>query len=618
MGSVQTSGLDPFAGPGEMRARCRAFDWASTPFGPVDAWPPHLRTAASMVLSNGFSMVLHYGPAAVQLYNDACIPSLGSEHPNALGRPLFDSFPETRASVEPLHARVYNGETVTLVHQGFPVSRGGGIREAFFTFSYSPLVSESGETVGVVVTALETTAQVEAEAARIDADAANRTKADFLATMSHELRTPLNAIGGYAELMELGIRGPITEEQRSDLRRIQASQRHLLGLVNEVLDLARIDSGELELDVTPVRAGDTVDAALSLVRPQATLKALQIAEADGGALERAYLGDEPRVRQVLVNLLANAVKFTATGGEISVKCELSESPPAQTALASRSPYVVVHVRDNGVGIAPDQLTRIFEPFTQAEGGLTRTRGGTGLGLAISRRLARLMGGEITVQSSPRAGSTFSLWLATPDLRSRPRDTNGTGPHADTDSHVVPAARNQTLRAPLTPPRPMFAVPVDEALAVIRVGDLLIHEVQAVIDGYVARLHDSAAIPTQARSIAELEDHCASFVLEIALALRTMGDATGESAARLRDGTAIMALVAERHGAQRAGMGWSEDAIHAEFRILDDVLRETVHRTTSLAHTHAQTAARISTIVAQLLEQGKRLSISGYRLARSME
>ena len=443
----------------------------------------------------------------------------------------------------------------------------------------------------------ERAARAEAEAARSAAEAANRAKAEFLATMSHELRTPLNAIGGYAELLELGIRGPVTEQQRVDIRRIQQSQRHLLGLVNEVLDLARVDSGELKVERAAVRAGDTVDAALALVRPQAAAKGLALSEACAGAADRPYLGDEPRVRQVLVNLLANAVKFTGSGGRVAVTCALTADPPAGATLASDTPYLALRVEDTGVGIAPDQLERIFEPFTQAEGGLTRPRGGTGLGLAISRRLARLMGGDLTVESRPGVGSAFTLWLPTPERRASAR--------------VGPASRAVARPERDTPP----AAPAVEVPGLAPMGDALVAQVEPVLRAWMACLRADPDIPAAGRSDAELEDHGATFLTDVALAVRTMGQPGGEPAALLRDGTAILTLIAERHGAQRARLGWPEAAITREFALLGTVLDRTVRQLAAAGDADDGAAAeRAAAVVARLLDQAARTSLGGHRLA----
>ena len=525
-----------------------------------------------------------------------------------LGRPFREAVPEIggQGLIE-LMDRVYRSGEPFFAHERLVrLDRDGDgvLEDYYFDVGYQPLRDEAGSVYGVASVSREVTREVvarrEVEAARADAERAreaaeqaNRAKAEFLATMSHELRTPLNAIGGYAELLELGLRGPVTEQQRTDLARIQQSQRHLLGLVNEVLDLAKVDSGELRVERATVRAGDTVDAALALVRPQAAAKALALAEACGGAVDRPFLGDEPRVRQVLVNLLANAVKFTAPGGHVSVTCALTDAPPAGAALAPDTPYVALRVEDTGVGIAPDQLARIFEPFTQAEGGLTRPRGGTGLGLAISRRLARLMGGDLTVESRVGSGSAFTLWLPTPERRAHPR------PHAAT---AGPERR--------TPPAPRAV----EAPGVAQIGEALVAEVGPVLRAWVGRLRADPQIPdAAARSDAELEDHAATFVTDVALALRTMGQPSGEPAALLRDGTAILALIAERHGAQRARLGWPEAAVAREHALLAEVLDAAVRRLAEVVDVDAAAAARALEVVTSLLAQAARLSVGGYRL-----
>jgi PAS domain S-box-containing protein len=229
------------------------------------------------------------------------------------------------------------------------------------------------------------------------AETANRVKGEFLAAMSHELRTPLNAIGGYAQLMELGIGGPVTAEQRQHLERIQRSQQHLLGIINDILNFSRIEAGQLEYHIEPVALCDVLDTGTAMVTPQAAGKRLALHIARCGA-DVVALADRSKVEQVLLNLLSNAVKFTPAGGEI----ELSVGMDGNS--------VWVKVRDSGVGIAPEYIDTIFSPFTQVGRTLASPKEGTGLGLAIARDLARAMKGDLSVVSEPGVGSTFTLRL----------------------------------------------------------------------------------------------------------------------------------------------------------------------------------------------------------------
>ena len=253
---------------------------------------------------------------------------------------------------------------------------------------------------GAIVAWVGSNTDVEDERrARADAESANRAKSDFLAVISHELRTPLNAIGGYTELIELGIRGPVTPEQRTDLERIRRSQRHLLGLIDGVLSYARVDAGVMRYSVEDVQLDDVLATCEALTAPQVLAKELTLNFIDRDPMLTAR-ADSEKVHQVVLNLLSNAVKFTDRGGHISLSCEACD--------ATR---VLVRVADTGHGVAADQLERIFQPFVQVEDVmLTRKHEGTGLGLAISRDLARGMGGDLTLESTPGVGSTFTLAL----------------------------------------------------------------------------------------------------------------------------------------------------------------------------------------------------------------
>jgi signal transduction histidine kinase len=238
--------------------------------------------------------------------------------------------------------------------------------------------------------------------ARTDAEAANRAKSDFLAAMSHELRTPLNAIGGYAQLLEMGLHGPVTDAQREALGRIELAQRYLLRLVNDVLNVERLQRGHLEYDLQSIALPSIVAEVEALIRPQFRAKSRQYeAKIPPECIVRA---DGDTGAQILLNLLSNATKFTPGGGRVTLEC-------IQRADGTGDPDIVcVRVADTGVGIPREKLDAVFEPFVQVDTSLTGRAAGAGLGLAISRDLARGMGGDIRVRSTLGRGTAFTLSL----------------------------------------------------------------------------------------------------------------------------------------------------------------------------------------------------------------
>lgn len=232
--------------------------------------------------------------------------------------------------------------------------------------------------------------------ARAVAEHANQSKSLFLATMSHELRTPLNAIGGYVDLILLGVAGPVSEQQEGYLKRVMRAQKHLLGLINDVLNFAKLDAGRVQFNNRPVSVADAVGEAASMVALQATQFGLNFTVAGGPDVQ--LVCDPEKLRQILLNLYSNALKFTPRGGAVATRWQADEGT------------VEILVSDTGTGIEADRMAEIFEPFLQVDADLTRQGEGTGLGLSISRELARGMGGDIRVTSTPGAGSTFIVSL----------------------------------------------------------------------------------------------------------------------------------------------------------------------------------------------------------------
>jgi signal transduction histidine kinase len=386
--------------------------------------------------------------------------------------------------------------------------------------------------------------------ARLEAEAASRAKSEFLAIMSHELRTPLNAVLGYSELMELGISGPVTEQMREQIGRIRMSATHLLGLVNDILDLAKVEAGRLQVSSGPCSAAGTVAAAMSLIQPQGAARGLELTVLPTPEPSPVYRGDDERVRQILVNLLSNAVKFTEPGGTVTVEIASSRTPDADTRLQASRSYVSFRVTDTGAGIPSEKLMSIFDPFVQAESGHSRSREGSGLGLTISRRLARLMGGDLTVTSEVGKGSKFTLWL--------PADVSV--------KEVAPA--------------PTIA---GESVALQReveglgdVGRSLISAMESTIEKIVDRIRTDPNLNVGAGlKFSQLADHLAAMLADIGGALVVMEEARGLASPTLADAVEIQRLISERHGAQRRRLGWTESSLRREFMIVREELEKVV-------------------------------------------
>jgi signal transduction histidine kinase len=391
-----TNGSSIFAGAGDMAALCRANDWAATSIGCPDDWPAGLRAVAALVLAAPTPMMLLWGEDCTQIYNDSYRSLMGAKHPTVFGVPVRSTWPEGWHLDWALYDRAWGGESVVVDDAMVSVGRAGDTSDASFTLAYTPARDESGAIRGVLVTAFETTTLA---AVQRQAHAAIRAKADFLAVMSHELRTPLNAIGGYAELLQLGVRGPVTPEQRGDLERIQAGQRQLHAVIDDVLAYTKLEAGILHFAVEDVPLDELLTACCALVGQEIRQKKLELRRSAcvDGLVVRA---DAEKVQQVILRLLNNAIRFTNPGGTIALSCQ-----------EERGDRVDIAVADTGRGIASTDLECVFQPFVQVDAKLTREHDGVGLGLAISRQMAQRMGGDITVVSEVGTGSKFTLTLA---------------------------------------------------------------------------------------------------------------------------------------------------------------------------------------------------------------
>lgn len=298
----------------------------------------------------------------------------------------------------PMSKALLHGEVVR--NQHVRIRRYDGM-EFDAAFNSAPVHDAQGKIIAAVLIFWDVTAQRRAEdALRVAYDttaAANRAKSDFFAVMSHELRTPLNAIAGYVELMGLGNEGQLTPQQQEYLQRIHRNQRHLLSLIDDVLNFASIEGGRVPLAVKTVRVGEALDEVKSSIEPQLQKRQLTLTR-ESVADTLIVRADPEKLRQILLNFLANSCKFTEPGGRIAI------------GAAAEGEFVRIFVRDTGIGIPPAEIERVFEPFFQVERGMTRKYSGVGLGLSIARDLARAMSGDVRIESTPGEGTTVALLL----------------------------------------------------------------------------------------------------------------------------------------------------------------------------------------------------------------
>ena len=523
----------------------------------------------AIFLMNADGVVTHWGEGAVRMKEFA--PE------EIVGRHLRELYPpggaEDGTADEHLEEAARDGE---YVGEGMRLARDRGLFPARVTLT---ALRRDGQLFGFSKVTQDLTRVRRTEerlhAALRAAEAASVEKSRFLATMSHEIRTPINAVLGYADLLDLGLTGPLNEAQRVYLDRIRASGGHLLALIEDVLDFARVEAGRLTVHAAPARAADVAEAAVGLVRPQAEAAGLTLEVACDDA---AYWADERRVSQVLVNLLGNAVKFTPRGGRIRLACGCA-APDPEAELAGDGPWTCIRVEDTGIGIPADRLASIFQPFVQVDDQLTREHQGTGLGLAISRRLARLMGGDLTVRSRAGGGSVFSLWL--------PTDAPAPGLNGDGGADRVPGA------------------------SLTRVGHHLSAFAHQIVRSFTERLRVDPATPqARERTRSELEDHSATLLTDLAQTLVLIEEDGADAPATARDGGDVQRLLAERHGRQRHRLGWTEEGLERGYQILREEVDAVLHAARDVASEEAIHEA--IPIVHRLLDRARKVSLDAYR------
>lgn len=573
-------------------------DWAGTPLGPRESWPPALQTALHMVLHCQLPMNIVWGPAFVQLYNDAYVSVLGHKHPAALGRPAAGTWAEIWDTVLPLLERVRQGESVGWRDFKLRIDRHGYPEDCYFDFSYSPVPDDKGGVGGVLITFVETTERVAMEqrlktkarelhrlrdesrareeqlqavldsvstavitvnedfhivlfnraaetvfrakasemkdrsvdellperlrgnhqalmagfargmssarahgvdreltarrldgeefpieaaisrvrvagrllmtialrdtteahdlrrerVARASAEAASEAKSQFLSHLSHELRTPLNAVIGFAQLLQMdaAAANPAMVQKYAGL--ILTSGQHQLSMVEDLLDLSRIEEHQLAVSIEPVTVWPTLQGCIQMLAARAAAREVTFDTSHAHGCEALVSADAGRLRQILLNLLSNAVKYNRIGGRIEVRCAKVDAE-----------WTRIDISDTGYGIAPHLLGRLFTPFERL-GQEKSAIEGTGMGLVLARQLARLMGGDVTVSSQVDTGSTFTAWLpAAPGLAAgvqvRDLPPPGKEPTMTPRSTDQPAGSSGD-RSPTEPAAPM--APGDEA------------------------------------------------------------------------------------------------------------------------------------------------------------
>ncbi|MEM9007675.1 MAG: PAS domain S-box protein [Cyanobacteria bacterium P01_F01_bin.86] len=367
------------------------------------------RLLASVVESSEDAIITKNLDSIITSWNQAAVDLFGYTAAEAIGQPITLIFPEERLQEEStIIARIKNKQKI----EHFETVRLHKDRTLIdISVTISPLLDSHGNVVGAskIVRDISDRKAYEQYLEQTNADLirATRMKDAFLATMSHELRTPLNAILGMSESLQEEVFGSIDAKQRSAVSAIESSGQHLLALINDILDLSKMEAEKIDLSLAPTDVAQLCYSSLALIQPQAQKKKIQIETSFPSGLPALQL-DEQRIRQALINLLSNAVKFTPVSGRVS----LGVNVPPSSAIAGDGTinYMQICVTDTGIGIAPENIDRLFQPFVQIDNALDRQFEGTGLGLALVKKIVELHGGRVHVTSEVGVGSCFVMDL----------------------------------------------------------------------------------------------------------------------------------------------------------------------------------------------------------------
>ena len=386
-------------GKGPAADSIRQFDWESHPMGPISSWPGALIDILNVALSSPLPMQVYWGPELYTLYNEAMLPFLIDRHPESVGRPVREVWPDAWDFVgSQLQHVLATGLSVSSDTTPLKLIQNGRWEQMYWTYAYSPVYGQEGTVVGVLNISQDVTRQKFAEdqlhEAKEVAEAANRAKSEFLANMSHELRTPLSAVIGYSELLEEEMEDSSNQAGLGDIRKIQANARHLLSLINDVLDLSKIEADRMTTYAEDFMVIDLLRDVATTMQGLVAQKGNELVMESPDGLGTIHT-DQVKLRQCLFNLIGNAAKFTEKG-TVTLRSRREEDT------------LVFDVHDSGIGMTPEQTAKLFERFTQADASTTRRFGGTGLGLAITKAFCHLLGGSIGVTSDFGKGSTFTL------------------------------------------------------------------------------------------------------------------------------------------------------------------------------------------------------------------